>query len=147
MGPPGQTTIHYGKAGVTYSYPLPSFSPAIKGIIATTSYPTTPGGMLVEISISPCPGDMSYYLTPPSNPPLLTDAQYKYWGSLQTPCGSITNPESGGIKWALARVTSDIYCVAPTITATNTWYFNIRYTAGCEGGASCPMVVSWNKQF
>jgi hypothetical protein len=133
IGPAGQGSTHFGKAGVIYSYPLPRIR---QGIFGTTTTPTTPGGMQVEVAISKCPGDMTYYQT--------AAAKYLQYGSLQAPCGMVGQPESVGTKWNNAIVNYDAYCIADTVPTQ--WYVNIRYSAGCEGGGSCPIVYFWQGQ-
>jgi hypothetical protein len=126
--------VHYGKAGVTYSYPLP----VGQGLISTTGHPLTPPGINMEIGISQCPGDLTYYTTPAS--------KYTKFGSLQVPCGGIYIPESGGVKWGATTPSWDAYCIVTGYASTNTWYFNVRYNTGCDGGANCPIVYFWNQQ-
>ena len=132
-GSAGQSFTHMGKAGITYSYPLPRVR---QGVFGTSTTPATPGGMQVEVAISKCPGDMTYYQS--------SAAKYLQFGSLQAPCGSINQPESGGVKWNSAAVNYDAYCIADAVPTQ--WYVNIRYTAGCEGGANCPIVYFWQGQ-
>jgi hypothetical protein len=131
FGPAGQSSIHYGKAGITYSYPLPMYR---IGLIGTTTHPSTPGGIQIEVALSKCPGDMNYYQT--------AEAKYSLYGALQVACGTVGLPESIGVKWAPSIIPSDTYCIAADAQTTQ-WYINFRYTQGCEGGQNCPIYYFW----
>lgn len=131
LGPQGQATPIQMQEGVIYTAELPS--PPAKGIFWMTGNGLPPSGAMVQVTMSPTPGDMEYWTTPP--------AQYIQWGSMQHPCGGEpTNPESPGVKWAPAIVSNDLYCVANP-SASSKWYVNCRMTH-----ASGTMMYGWTPQ-
>ena len=136
LGNPGVPQIVQATKGVVYSsqFNVP------KGIISFTVTTGSPGNGYIKTTISPTPGDMGYYLTPP--------ARYMQWGGLQSPCGATGNVESGGgLMWAPAisctpagSTCSPVPNAGPYCAAGGHWYIN--YTWDADG----PFVYTWNSQ-
>jgi hypothetical protein len=127
LGPQSQSTKMVAVQGTVYSFPLPTNS----GGFGTSTTVYTPGSMSVEIAISQCPGDMSYYNSAP--------AKVTLWGIVQTPCGGIFGAESGGVNWSTATQPYQAFCVTPT---GQNWYINLRVPSGCYTG-SCEFYYFW----
>lgn len=115
---PGSTVKFTSQLGLIHSWPLPKTS----GIISNVEYPGQRFG--IEWSISPTPGDFSYYKTDGA-------CIIGRGGVKQIVCGGKGDSESGGIKWNMSNG-----CVVPPGAP---WYVNFRITNGVEAGvdASC----------
>jgi hypothetical protein len=50
------------------------------------------------------------------------------------PCRSVASAASGGLSW-----TTDPNGSACRINNTDSWYINVRYLSGCNGGNACPI--------
>ena len=126
LGPSRQGTRLDMQQGVIYASPLPVAS----GLFSMTTHPETPGGIQIQVSISPTPGDLGYYKTPA--------ACYTLFGVKQCPCGSIAQPESPNVIWAPAvpNPPTSTPCVVP---AGAGWYVNYQMLEG-----SGPMIYTWS---
>ncbi len=132
LGPANTSLLHYGVVGRIYSYPLPwrpDGSPY--GNFQHADHPDTPTELTVEVAISRCPGDMTYYLTDAASVTCERDATATPVTS--SPCGGI-NGTAGVVHW---NTTGSSYeC---KISATDTWFLNLRYVDNCPAGVSCPI--------
>lgn len=126
FGLAGSPMIFATEQGVLHAFPLPK---AAAGVIVSTATTTTPGTLELEWTISKCPGDTAYYKTPAA-------AFTGRGGVVYHPCGAQTGWESGGVKWNIPGGTQQ--CKVP---AGETWYVNLRYTAGCTG--TCSIYRAW----
>lgn len=128
LGPQGQSTRIQMQNGIVYASQLANLgAPIPSGLFGMTSTGQTPGGVEIEVSISPTPGDMAYRSTPA--------ACYQQWGSLQCPCGGVTSPESAGVQWAPKQ---DPYGGPYCVTQAG-WYVNYKMIGG-----SGEMIYFWN---
>lgn len=127
LGPQGQSTHIQMQNGIIYSSQLVSGGVSIpKGQFSMTSTGQTPGGVQIEVTISPTPGDNAYYKT--------SAACYPQWGSQQCPCGGIWSPESPGVVWAPEKnPNAGPYCVTQA-----GWSVNYKMIGG-----SGEMVYFW----
>lgn len=128
LGPSLQSTKFTGVQGKIYSFPLPTS----KGSFGTTNTVFTPGSLTMEIAISQCPGDFTYYKT--------TTASVSTVGKVLYPCGAVVGYESGGLSWNTAQSAFRPVCLTPT---GQNWYINLRMTAGCPSG-TCEIYYFWN---
>ena len=83
--------------------------------------------MLIEWSISPCKGDVTYYPTAPT----VDRSGTNYFCGKQ---GSVY----GVMRWSTTVKQSSCQ-----IVAGEQWYLNLRVISGCS--STCPMLWGWQK--
>lgn len=124
--------------GKIASAKLPVVNPALfGGVLTQTSTQGTGPITRIEMAISKCPGDFTYYLQQPR----------VYPGTTYYPCYTsssfITN---NSLRWHLTVGNHFAYCYAPT--SDGPWYINMRYEMpnGCPyGSGNCGASVQWNR--
>lgn len=114
LGNPSVTNTWRGTPGTIYTTKLPKLS----GGIGNTRNIATDGGASIEWSISPCPGDFTYYKSAAATVTL-------GFGGKVYPCGGVFGPESGGLNWATVQSASRPLCI---VNGTGNWYLNMRAT-------------------
>lgn len=129
----GQWQQPFMGSGQIISFPLINPLPGgvLGGVVTTSQTAITPSPLVMELSISRCPGDMEYG----------KNEQRRYG---LTPCYQTTqNPSGLNVSWHTTVATHYAYCYAPA--SDGPWYVNLRLTFPSCAFGNCGVSVQWNR--